>query len=291
MTPARRRAKAARACALLVAALLAACGSAPPEPSAAEREAVGYNQRAARALRAGRIDDARTLYQAALRVDRSVENADGIAVNLLALARVEQAAGKLAAAQAHLDAVLDDAPLALPRARKAEAAARRALFAFDAGDIARATDWSKRAEDLCMPAVCAARAAITNLRARAALASGDVAGARLLARRALDSASGAGPADDPRVERANANRIIGEAALALRDGRSATPALSEALALDRALGRPDRIWKDLMLLARAVELGGDRNGARAHYRRAIEVATAAGDAAGVQEARKRLDTH
>ena len=66
----------------LLAAALSACGTAPPEPSAAAREAVNYNQRAARALRAGRIDTARALYESALRVDRSVENADGIAVNL-----------------------------------------------------------------------------------------------------------------------------------------------------------------------------------------------------------------
>lgn len=289
LAPAARAALPGAGAVLLLAALLAGCGSAPPEPSAAEREAVGYNQRGARALRTGRIEDARKFYQAALRVDRSVENADGIAVNLLALARVDQAAGNLSSAQTHLDAVLDDAPLALPRSRKAEAAARKALFAFDAGDIARAADWSRRAEELCLPA-CAARAAITNLRARAALASGDAAGASRLARRALEAAngSGAGSADDPRIERANANRLIGEAAIALRDTKSARPALSDALALDQALGRADRIRRDLILLAQAIEMEGDRDGALAHYRRALEVATAAGDSAGADEARKFL---
>lgn len=273
-----------------LSAALSACGTAPPEPSPAVREAVNYNQRAARALRAGRIDAARTLYESALRVDRSVENADGIAVNLLGLARVEQAAGNLPAAQAHLDTVLADAPLALPVARKAEAAARRALIGFDAGDNALAADWAKRAEELCAPATCPARATIANLRARSFLASGDHANAILFARRALDASAGTstGSPDDPRVERANANRLLGESALALRDGRLARQALAEALALDQALGRADRIRRDLLLLAQAHRLDGDADGARSYIRRALDVSNAAGDAAGAREARALL---
>ena len=280
--------------AALVAALIAslsACGTAPPEPSAAVREAVNYNQRAARALRAGRIDAARTLYESALRVDRSVENTDGIAVNLLGLARVEQAAGNLPAAQAHLDSVLASAPLALPAARKAEAAARRALIGFDAGDNALAADWSRRAEELCVPAACPARAAIANLRARASLAAGDHANAILFARRALDASGSAAPgtADDPRIERANANRILGEASIGLRDTRLARQALAEALALDQALGRADRIRRDLLLLANVHKLDGDRDGARSLIRRALVVSNAAGDVSGAREAQALLD--
>lgn len=270
---------------------LTACGTAPPEPSAAEREAVSYNQRAARALRAGRVDAARSLYESALRVDRSVENADGIAVNLLGLARVEQAAGNLPAAQAHLDSVLAEAPLALPAGRKAEAAARRALIGFDTGDIALAADWARRAEEICAPAACAARAAIANLRARAALAAGDHANAILFARRALDASGGAAPSatDDPRIERANANRLLGESAIGLRDTRLARQALAEALALDQALGRADRIRRDLLLLAQAHRLDGDRDGARSLIRRALEVSNAAGDASGARDAQALLD--
>ena len=292
MNPRRRRNNPRLALAGIAAlsAALSACGTAPPEPSPAVREAVNYNQRAARALRAGRIDAARNLYESALRVDRSVENADGIAVNLLGLARVEQAAGNLPAAQAHLDTVLADAPLALPVARKAEAAARRALIGFDAGDNALAADWAKRAEELCLPVACPARAAIANLRARASLIAGNPANAILFARRALDASGGAnaGAADEPRVERANANRTIGESALAFRDSRLARQALAEALALDQALGRPDRIRRDLLLLAQAHRLDGDHDGARSHIRRAIDVSNAAGDISGAREAQALL---
>lgn len=278
--------------AALAALLLAACGSAPPAPSATEREAVGQNQRAARALRSGRLDEARTLYEAALRADRSVENADGIATNLLALARVEQSAGNVAAAEAHLDAVLNAAPLALPQGRKAEAAARRALIALDGADAARATDWAKRADALCTAAACSTHAAIITIGARAALAAGDAASALALGRRALDTTGGTAAgayADDPRSERANAQRIIGEAALALRDATGAAQALTEALKLDQVLGRADRVWLDLMLLAGGADLAGNREAARAYYRRALDVATAARDDARAQAARARLN--
>lgn len=254
--------------------LLCGCAAAPPEPSRSEREATSLNQRAARALAGGRLDTAQILYEEALRIHRGVEQREGIVINLLALAHVHQARGEFVKAHARLDEVLESATLAASADRRAEAAGRKALLHLAENQAAPAAQWAERAEALCA-ARCAARVALANLRGRAALAAGDGAAATAHARRALDSS--ASPADP---ERANALRLLGEARLAAGDARGAREALEPALELDRAAGRADRVWRDLLLLARSAELGGDREAAQHWYRRAAEAAEAVSAASG-----------
>jgi tetratricopeptide (TPR) repeat protein len=273
-----------RALALAMLAMLGGCASSPPEPSRVEREAVGVNQRAARAFQQGNLAQARSLYEEALKLDVAIENAEGIAVNLLSLARIEQAAGNAPAAHALLDRLLSDAPLALPRARHAEAAARKAQLHLSARETARAAEWAARAETLCPPA-CPARAAALNLRALAAFDADDPAAAAELAQRAVGAATG----DDGRAERANGQRLLGEARLARNESAAAHEALREALSLDQALGLPGRIFRDLMLLGQAAEKLGRREEARGYFARALAVGAAQGDGAAQRLARAQLD--
>jgi tetratricopeptide (TPR) repeat protein len=270
------------ACALLAAALCA-CGTAPREQSRAEREALTANQRAARAFQQGQLEQARALYREALRIDTSIENTEGIAVNLLSLARVEQAAGNVQAAHGFLDRVIEGVPLALPAPRQAEAAARKAQLYLSAREPARAADWAARAEERC--GSCGSRAAVINLRALAALEAGDTAAAIEHAQRAGAAAGG----EEGRAERASALRIAGEARLARNEPAAALAALGEALVLDQALGLAPRIFRDLMLLGQAAELLGQRDQARTYYERALAVSAAAGDGAAQSQARVRLD--
>lgn len=193
---------------------LSGCAGSPSPSGRFSDEALGFNQRAARAYDHGDLAQARSLYHRALEIDASIDDAEGVAVNSLSLARVEQALGEADAAHRHLDRVLDGAAAAPWRA---EAAARKAQLHLASGELARADEWLGRAEGLCDQ--CRAQAAILNLGARIALARGQPALAVQRAERALQLPA----SDDARPERANALRILGEAKMAQQ--RLASPGL------------------------------------------------------------------
>jgi tetratricopeptide (TPR) repeat protein len=252
---------------VLAVLVVAGCGSTPPSPSRVERDAQAFSQRGARAFEQGQWDVARGFYSEALRLDRSVENRDGIATNLLNLARVAQASGKPVESHVQLDQLLADAPLTLPRERQAEAAGRKAQLYLAESNLDLAAHWAARGEALCGE-TCPTLAALMNLRAMAALRSGDQSGALTQAARALAAS------DERSPERANAHRLMGEAQLQGRNAANALVALRNALALDQALGLPTRIHRDLELLGQASEALGQVEEARAFRSRAQAVLSA-----------------
>jgi tetratricopeptide (TPR) repeat protein len=197
-----------------LALALAGCAGSPPAPSRLSEEALGFNQRAAQAYERGDLAKARALYERALEIDAGIDSIEGIAVNSLSLARVDQALGDADAAHRHLDRVLETAAAA---GWRAEAAARKAQLYLAGGDAARADEWAGRAQTLC--GTCRAQAAILNLGARIALARGQPALALQRAERALQLPA----SDDARAERANAQRILGEAKIAQQ--RLASPTI------------------------------------------------------------------
>jgi hypothetical protein len=269
----------------LAAVLLVACAAAPlPEPARTQRQAIALNQSARVAFERGDLARARQLYEQALAADTSIENADGIAMNALSLAHVNQLLGEPDAAQRYLDRLLEDSEPPIPRERKAEAAARKAQLALASNDTTAADRWADAGLNLCAGA-CAAQAALLNLHARAALARADASAAIEWATRAQSTATD----ERGRAERANALRVIGEARLALGEQRAATQALDQALALDKALALPQRIYSDLMLLGRAHAALGERETARGYFRRSLAVANAAKDADGARQAQTALD--
>ena len=251
--------------ACLVATLLCGCGAAPSAPSRAEQQTASLGQRAAKALEQGDLRRARSLYLEALRIDASVENAEGVAINRINLAAVFEASGETEAAQRMLDAAMAGTPMATA-ARRAEAAARKALLYLAAADLARAGEAALQAHELCKPD-CAALAAILNLRGRVALGAGEALAALEWSARALAAAGGS----DARTERANARRLAGEARLATGEHAAAVQSIEQALALDHALGLPEKIEMDLTLLARAHEAMGERAAATAYQARAQAV--------------------
>lgn len=264
--------------------LVACVGQPQPEPARTQRQAIVLNQSARAAFERGNLLRARQLYEQALAADASIENAEGIVMNALSLAHVHQLLGEPDAAQRYLDRLLEDTAPPIPRARKAEAAARKAQLALGAGDAAAAERWAETGLTLCANA-CAAQAALLNLRARAALARADNSAAIEWAARALSAATD----ERGRTERANALRVIGEARLVLGEQRAAIQAFEQALALDQALGLPQRIYSDLMLLGRAHAELGEREAARGYFRRSLAVANAAKDADGARQAQAALD--
>jgi Tfp pilus assembly protein PilF len=220
---------------------LGACAGSPPAPGRLSEEALGFNQRGARAYERGDLAQARSLYERALEIDAGIDNTEGVALNSLSLARVSQALGDAEAAHRHLDRALETA--AAPW--RAEAAARKAQLHLATGELALADEWLGRAQNLC--GQCRAQAAILNLGARIALAGSQPALAAQRAGRALQL-----PVDDAaRPERANAQRILGEAKMAQGDTEGAAQAFSQALKIDHALGLAGRIELDQKLMEAA----------------------------------------
>lgn len=238
------------------------------------------NRRAEVALRRGDFEVAVRHYREALRLSLALEDADGIAANALNLSVVLQRQGKLEEARASLAPLLERATLNHPPERRAQAALRRAVLDLDERRTADAVQWAERAAAWCGQP-CALAAAIQNVKGQLALESGRHGEAADAAKGALAAARAA----SDEAEAANALRLAGMAAVAAGDGAAALAPLAEALAIDRNLGMPRKIYLDLIGLGRASALQGARDAARAYYERALAVSEADRDAAGASEAR------
>lgn len=256
---------------LALAALLAACGTAPPTPPA-RQQAVSLNLRGVELHRQGDHAGAARLFNDAANRAQAIEYEDGLAQSLLNLARTLQAQGRPAESEAALVRLLEGAAPDMPPVRRAEAMLQRALLALGRGEHEAALRWHGQAQAACAGsgagASCALGPALQNLGARLALERGDAAVALRQALAALAQHRSAGN----RIETANALRLAGAAELAQRRPAQAAPLLREALQLDKALAQSDKICHDLILLGHAAA-GPER---RAYWRRALAVAAAAG---------------
>ena len=279
-TGATRRVAAGLAC-----ALLASCAQAPAPPAAAlPTAATESNRRAEAYLRRGDLENAALHYREALRLSLALEDAEGIAANAINLSIVYQRLGKYAEARASLAPVLEHANLSFAPERRAQAALRRSVLDLDERRYAGAGEWADRAAAFCgLP--CALSAAIHNVQGQLALEAGRHAAAMAAARAAL----AASRASEDRAEAANALRLHGMAAIGAGDAAAALASLGEALAIDRELAVPRKIYLDLVGLGRASALRNERVAARAYYERARAVSEADRDAKGAAEARALID--
>jgi tetratricopeptide (TPR) repeat protein len=262
--------------------LLAACAQQPGKPLAARQaEAIEANRKAELRFRGGDFDGAVQQYREALRIEQSIEDVDGIAANAINLSIAYQRLGKHAEARASLAPVLDHSTLSFPPARLAQAALRRAVLDFDERRYAGAAEWLEKATAWCGQQGCALSSAINNVRGLLALEAGRTDAAAASARAALDASRGSGD----RVEAANAMRLLGNVAIRAGDAAAALAPLTEALAIDRELALPRKIYLDLVGLGRASALGGERAAARTYYERALAVSEADRDTQGAAEVR------
>lgn len=257
----------------LGAVVLAGCATPPAAelPPARERIAEAA-ARGATLARAGDNAAAALRFQEALRIARTVEDADALAANAISLSIVYQRLGHRAAARSALAVVLGT-PDRFPEQRLMQAELRQAILELAAADAADAAAYARRAWERCARLRCQLAPAILNVQAGAALEAGD-ADASL--RLALAAEAEARKRDD-RPETANALRNVGRARARLGDPAGAIPALEQALEIDRALADPRRILADLAELERASAAKGDTQAARGYSARALEITRAAGE--------------
>lgn len=267
---------------LIAAALASGCGSPPAKINPMLENAVGYNHQGKQFSQNKDYKNALISYGKALQVDRSIENADGIALNLLNIAQTYLALNQVDAAQASLDEVLNNAAGIFQADQQVQAAMQKSLIFNSLSQPKLAGEWISRANTFC-GAACAQRGLVLNIRARFALDEGQPDVAIDLANRAL-------PLHQKEMlahEVANSLRLIGEAHLDKQLPDKAVPFLQEALQSDKNQGLPAKISMDLLLLGMAHKNVGDQSAV--FFRRALAVSRAAGDLVGEQRAARALD--
>ena len=243
------------------------------------------NRKADAYLRSGDLEGAARQYREAVRIARSVEDAEGIAANAINLSIVYQRLGRPDDARASLGLLLERGQLGFSPDRMAQAALRRSVLDLEERRFPSALEWVERAAAYCGRG-CSVSGAIQNVRGQLALEAGKLDQAVAGAKAALSISRASGD----RAETANALRLLGTVAIRNGDASAASGPLAEALAIDRELAAPRKIYLDLIALGRASALRGDRAAARSYYERARAVSEADRDAEGAAQARALIQS-
>ncbi len=253
--------------------------AAPPVPRAKEG-ALSWNRRGLAAEERGDAEGAIYAFREALKINRSVEDAEGAAVALLNLARVHRLKGEPVPARERIDEALllvaPDSPL-FP-----EAAFEKAKVSLAAGDLPAAREWARKA---ALAETGPSRGRMLNLLARVDFLGGAEEEARVCAAEALAANRGAGA----RAEEANSLRLLGDVSAAGGDRKGAERLYLEALAIDKEIAESRKIAVDLMALGAAAAAGGETERALAFYGRAAEVSRNGDDPEGADAALREME--
>lgn len=249
--------------------LLSACGHVEEIRSPRQEQATDFNKRAQRAFNRGEYQAAASLYENALQLDVAVENVNGIAINALNLARVNLVMGKTDLAERYLDRLLEDKSLHYGPGHLASAAVQKSLIRLQQDDAAGAANWAEKAAEYC-GSKCAINGVIDNARANVALRVNDADKAVHWSERAAAENKNSSP-----LEYSNSLRLLASAKLMKNDDEAAFQLLNEALDADKALGLPEKIRQDLLLLAQGYEKSGYTEQAKQCRDRAARIAATA----------------
>ncbi len=249
--------------------LLTACGHMEETRSARQQQATEFNQRAQRAFQRGEYQAATTLYENALQLDAAVENLNGIAINMLNLAKVNQVLGNTALAERYLDSLLEDKSLHYALQHLASAAVQKSLLRLQENDSVGAATWVDKAVAWCTTD-CTLMGVIDNARASIALQANDTDKTLYWSERAASENKGTSP-----LEYANSLRLTASARLLKNEPDAVLRLLEDALAIDKSLGLPEKIRQDLLLSAQAHEQAGRAEQAAQFRERAARIAATA----------------
>ncbi len=272
---------------LLGAMLLSACGTPPRQQNARIQQAIQSNQLGEAAFYGGDYARARVYFDDALRIDQSVENVGGVAVNRLNLARTYIALGDGEQARRHLDALLKNPLVPYPADQLAQALQATLFLAND--NVTAASEQIEKGQAWCA-GNCAVLPSLWLLRAQIALRSGRPDEAIEHASNVLRKLDGNKlDGNQKPEEKANALRVIGEAWLDKKNPAESMARFEQALALDREAGTPQKISLDLIYLGQASKLLNRLSDAHAYFHRAAAVRMAAGDKSGADIALRHIE--
>lgn len=263
-----------------VAALLGGCaGSRVQAPPRTKLEAMEHNRRGVDAQARGDREQALAEFRAALKLQTSIDNTEGMIVALVNSARTERLKGDVAAAREDVERAASLLPEGSELA--AELFYEKAKVISAAGDFESAVEWALKSE---------------------AAEKGDEVGRRknlvasLLVRRKLldraqdqaEKALEANRKTGSAAEEANSLRILADIRLAQGAVEKAGGYYRQALVIDKELALGPKIASDIVGLADVAVKAGDGAGAAKLYRRAADVSVSGGDNAAAAAALERL---
>lgn len=247
---------------------LAACGGGKlPAPSEASIRAAEEGKSALAAMKKGDHKRALAYYEEALNINRSVENTDGMAINLLNMAIVHGRSGDRLSAHRLIDGIVNTAMMDVSPAVVSEAAFYKAVLHFDSGQMDEAVKWADSSLSQCARADCKTSGRIYNLLARISIAGKDFAGALAVAERGWKLNKDSGDFE----EEANSLRLMAEARSLGGNVHEAIRLYEEALLLDKAIGLSRKIALDLMGAGGALCRAGRAEEGKRYYERARSV--------------------
>jgi len=245
--------------------LLAACGHMPETRSPRLLQAIEFNQQGEKAFRYGEYQSAIDNFQESLRLNESVENLDGIAINRINLAKSYQELENFAEAQRHVDSVLQENVLRFSDVYLAAAATQKSILSLSRNEVDEATRWIDKAVDMC--GKCSLQGVMFNVRGSIALRRNDAAMAAHWGELALKENKERSP-----MEYANSLRLLARAKLSGNAAAGALPLLEQALLLDKQLGTSEKIAQDMNVMADVYLSLGEQDKAHEYSERAKRVA-------------------
>ncbi|MBI5049709.1 MAG: tetratricopeptide repeat protein [Nitrospirae bacterium] len=264
---------------------LTGCGHATPAPSGAHLQAVEFNQRAETDFKKGDYKSALNFYNEALRINRSIENNDGIAINLINLAIVYHKLGDKDNALKHVNEILDTSLITHNALRQSEAAIIKAMIYLEDADYGKASQWADSALSFCKGIECAVEGKIYNIKSRIALLKGDFSPAAVYAAKGLDL----NKEHKDREETANSLRLIATTKAKAGEYEGAKKSFEDALAIDKSLGASRKIILDLMGAGDILFKQGVLKDALRYYNRALSASEGAGDKQGIKDAAEMIE--
>ncbi|MEW6213740.1 MAG: tetratricopeptide repeat protein, partial [Nitrospirota bacterium] len=212
--------------------LIVGCGYKPSTLSDAHSKAIDFNQRGEYAFKKSDYKKALSFYNEALKVNRSIENIDGIAINLINMATVYRKIGDRANAHICVDEILNTSNTVFSSFRLSEAAFIKAILYVDDGKYNSASEWADKASSFCKNAECLTEGRIYNLKAKIALSKENPESTINYGIKGLELNKKYGD----KQEVANSLRLIADAKATLNQLEDARKLYEDALSLDKTLG-------------------------------------------------------
>jgi len=257
---------------------LSGCGGAPAQkPSNAHIMASEYSQKAAKAVEKGDNEKALSYYMEALKINRSIENTEGIAVNLINMAAIYQKKGDILKARELIEIALSMPDISAEA--RSEAAYEQAKIYLKEKDTVKAKEWIDKSLSLYKGPLEGAR---LNLTGRIAFAEGKYDEALATA----DTALKRNRENKQKTEEANSLRLVAEIKAQKGDYKGSREFYLRALDIDKELGNSRKIAMNLRGLGALSLNNGYFQDAINFYMRAYEVSKNAGD---TEDALKALE--
>jgi len=256
--------------------LLIGCGGAQTQRlSSFHLKAIEHNQNAAKALGNGDYERALGYYMEALKVNRSIENTEGIAINLINIAVLYQKKGNASTADEFIDIAFSMPDIS--NEIRSEAAYEKAKIYLKGKNTVKAKEWVDKSLSLNRGLREGSR---WNLMGRIALTEGKYDEALTIANTALSF----NRENKQKAEESNSLRLMAEINAQKGLYSESRELYKKSLDIDKELGDSKKIAMTLRGIGMLSLKQGQFQDAVIFYMRAYDVSSSAGDTEGTSEA-------